>query len=142
MSRIGKKPVQIPESVTVVSSDQALIVRGAKGELSVPVPTFIKADIVEGKVVVSLKNSADRATWGRVRSEINNAVRGVTDGWTKTLEIIGTGYRGTTDGRKLTLSLGFSHPVEIVAPEIRISQRGFALGAEAAGIRFHRRAPG
>lgn len=117
MSKIGKKLIQIPDNVNVGVDTSSVRVSGPKGELTVPVPAFVRADLVGSKVTVRLNGSLDRATWGRIRSEIDNAVKGVTDGWKKTLEIVGTGYRATTDGKKLTLNLGFSHPVIVDAPE-------------------------
>lgn len=117
MSKIGKKPVSIPENTSVANKDMGVKVRGPKGEVTVMTPKFVRADVAPGRVTVLLDGSVDNATLGRVRSEIANAVHGVTEGWTKTLEIVGTGYRATTDGKKLILSLGFSHPVELFAPE-------------------------
>lgn len=117
MSKIGKKLIQIPDNVDMIVDEHAVKVSGPKGELNVPVSKSIRADQTGSKFSVVLNNSIDRATWGRIRSEIDNAVKGVTGGWKKTLEIVGTGYRATTDGKKLTLSLGFSHPVIVDAPE-------------------------
>lgn len=116
MSRIGKKPVIISEGVTIEQQGQNLLVRGTKGEVKVFLPSSVKIAEENNQLLTTLNNSGDFSVLGRARSEIANAVQGVTQGWSKTLEIIGTGYRASTDGQALTLNLGFSHPVEIKAP--------------------------
>lgn len=116
MSRIGKKPVQIPENVSITQSGSRLTVKGPKGPLTVNLPHGVKASLVDSKILVSLQKSGHRRALGKIRSEIANAVTGVGAGWQKTLEIFGTGYRASLDGQKLILNVGFSHSVEVIAP--------------------------
>ena len=117
MSRIGKLPVAIPKGVTVTVAGGRVAVKGPKGDLSthVLVGTTVSVDAAEVKV------TAERITrnpaFGTMRANINNMVLGVTQGFSKTLEIVGTGYRANMDGKKLVLQLGFSHPVEFMTPE-------------------------
>lgn len=111
MSRIGKKPVEIPENVTVELTETGVVARGPHGQISISLPPGLKAGLVDGRILITLERSTDSATQGKIRSEIANAVEGVVRGFSKTLEIVGTGYRASTDGQTLTLNLGFSHPV-------------------------------
>ena len=116
MSRMGKRPVAIPAGVTVSVDGDVVRVKGQKTELSHPVltGTYVKVEGTEVQV------SADRLTrnpmFGTMRAQIANMVAGVTTGFSKTLEIVGTGYRAQMDGQKLVLQLGFSHPVEFLPP--------------------------
>lgn len=119
MSRIGKKPVQVPAGVTVTVDGSTVTVKGPKGELS---RTF--SDLVEVKqegeeyVVVRLDESAEsNAHQGLTRTLLNNMVIGVSEGFVKKLELAGVGYRAALKGNDLDLSLGYSHPVVYVAPE-------------------------
>jgi large subunit ribosomal protein L6 len=117
MSRIGKMPVTLPKGVNVSIDGTTVKVKGPKGELT---QTFhedmtIKQD--DGKIVVTIPDDpAYDAMHGLTRALINNMVKGVTDGFTKTLEIEGVGYRGELQGKNLVLALGFSHPVPVEAP--------------------------
>jgi large subunit ribosomal protein L6 len=120
MSRIGKNPVTIPAGVTVtVAEGNVVTVKGPKGALT---QTF-NAELgiaVEGNTVIVTRPSDDknhRALHGLTRTLINNMVIGVSEGFTKSLTIIGTGYRAAVSGGKLVLTLGFSHPVEMLPPE-------------------------
>lgn len=120
MSRIGKMPITIPAGVEVkVSGENEVTVKGPKGTLS----RVLHKDMniaVEGGVITVTRPSDDkmhRSLHGLTRTLINNMVVGVTDGFTKTLEINGVGYRAQMQGKKLNLSLGYSHPVEYEAPE-------------------------
>ncbi len=118
MSRIGKLPIAIPDGVQVSVNDQAVKVKGPKGELSHRIPTQISAVLENGHLLVGRQNESrqSRALHGLNRSLIANMVEGVVNGFDKTLEIIGVGYRAELKGRNLTLSLGFSHPVIFQAP--------------------------
>lgn len=116
MSRIGKKPIQIPEGVKIEINGSRIIINGPKGKLSLEIPSGLTVRLMDSMAVLELAG-ASSATHGRVRAELANIVRGVKDGWDKTLEVIGTGFRASTDGRQLTLSLGFSHLVVISAPD-------------------------
>lgn len=120
MSRIGKLPITVPAGVTVtVSDDNTVTVKGPKGTLS----QWVNRDITvkqEGNVL-TLQRPSDakphKAMHGLYRSLVHNMVVGVTDGYQKTLELVGTGYRAHVEGKKLTINIGFSHPVIMDAPE-------------------------
>lgn len=119
MSRIGKKPVEIPNGVEVNYKDGVLTVKGPKGTLSRTLHPDMMIKI-EGNTVLVERPSDDklhRSLHGTTRSIINNMVEGVTKGFEKNLELVGVGYRAAKSGNKVTLSLGFSHPVEIVPEE-------------------------
>ena len=119
MSRIGKKPIPVPTSVTVSIEPDLVRVNGPKGELTERIPRDITV-AQEGEELV-VKRPTDRgehrALHGLTRSLVANMVEGVTDGYVRTLEIHGVGYRAQLKGKALELSLGFSHPVSIPAPD-------------------------
>ena len=119
MSRIGKKPIPVPTSVTVSIEPDLVRVNGPKGELTERIPRDITV-AQEGEELV-VKRPTDRgehrALHGLTRSLVANMVQGVTDGYVRTLEIHGVGYRAQLKGKGLELSLGFSHPVSIPAPD-------------------------
>lgn len=119
MSRIGKKPIPIPPAVELTQSDGVVVVRGPKGELSQSVPGTIAISLEDGIATVTRENETaeTRALHGLIRSLLANMVTGVTTGFTKTLEITGVGYRAQKTGNDLTLALGYSHPIEIAAPD-------------------------
>ena len=117
MSRIGKKPVPIPAGVTVTVADGLVKVKGAKAELQHVVLTGTTVAIEGGEVRVSAERITRNPMFGTMRAQIANMVTGVTTGFSKTLEIVGTGYRANLDGKKLVLQLGFSHPVVFMPPE-------------------------
>jgi len=119
MSRIGKQPIEIPEGVEVKVGQGEIRVKGPKGELVQEIPREVEVSVKEKEVIVNLKHKSGNgpALWGLVRTLIANMVQGVTQGFEKQLEIEGVGYRAALEGKKLVLSLGFSHPVEIEAPE-------------------------
>jgi large subunit ribosomal protein L6 len=115
MSRIGKAPVSVPQGVEVSLSGRTVSVRGPKGELIVPVGRGVEVRQDDGNVVVDRASDSPehRAMHGLTRSLIQNAVTGVTDGFTKTLVIQGVGYRGALQGQDINLQVGYSHPVAI-----------------------------
>ena len=119
MSRIGRAPIEIPAGVTVKVDDNNLVaVKGPKGELSRQIPKDMKIN-VEGNVITVTRPSDDkthRSLHGLSRTLINNMVVGVTEGFSKSLEINGVGYRAQKQGKNLNLSLGFSHPVIVEPP--------------------------
>ena len=117
MSRIGRKSITIPDTVTIAVNGNLVQVKGAKGEQTVTLPVKIKVEVVDGEVRVSRENEQKqtRALHGLVRSLINNAILGVTTGFSKTLKLVGTGYRVTAKGQDLSLAVGYSHPIEIKA---------------------------
>jgi len=119
MSRIGKLPVTVPSGVTIDINDHKVTVKGPKGELSEKIHSAIKLEIKDGKVVFTrtADNKPTRSLHGLARKLVANMVEGVTKGYEKRLEIIGVGYKAAVSGSKLTLNLGFSHPVEYIAPK-------------------------
>jgi large subunit ribosomal protein L6 len=150
MSRIGIKPIPVPSSVKVeIGPGNAVQVKGPKGELSQKLTT--RLDLVQEDAVVRVVRSTEerevKALHGLTRSLLNNMVVGVTDGYTKVLEIQGVGYRAQMQGKTLVLNVGYSHPVNMVPPEgvtfavegnNRVSVSGInkqVVGEEAARIR-------
>jgi large subunit ribosomal protein L6 len=117
MSRIGKVPVIVPSGVTVQVRDGSMFVSGKKGKLSRPIPARVKVDVGEGRVVLSLDPAGGRNLHGMYRTVVANMVKGVTDGFTKTLEIVGVGYKAESKKGALHLALGYSHPVVFPLPE-------------------------
>ena len=119
MSRIGKKPVEIPEGVTVDVAPGHVRVKGPKGELEQDVSSEMKVELSDGTLTVErpTDRGEHRALHGLTRSLIANMVEGVTEGYEKRLEIQGVGYRAQLRGKALELSLGFSHPISVEAPE-------------------------
>ncbi len=119
MSRVGKKPITIPAGVTIDLKPEMIKVKGPKGELSQAIHPKVTVSQGESGLLVSVKredNKAERSLWGLFRSLIQNMVVGVTDGFTKTLEINGVGYKAAINGRKIVLNLGYSHPIEMEIP--------------------------
>jgi len=129
MSRIGKNPIAIPADVTVTVNEGVVVVKGKLGELS---QTFDKVDVKveDGQVIVERSSDIkeERAKHGLYRSLINNMIVGVSEGFTKELELVGVGYRASNQGQKLDLALGFSHNIVLdVANEVKvetISEKG------------------
>ncbi len=118
-SHIGTRPITVPEGVTVTIKDGIVDVKGKLGEDSYTLPSGISAKVEDGKVLVSTLDDANetRAKHGLSRAIIASLVEGVTKGFEKKLEIVGTGYRVAPKGTGLTFSLGFSHTIEVPAPE-------------------------
>lgn len=119
MSRIGKKPVSIPNGVTVTLAEGFLKAKGPKGELTCPVHPNIKVVVENGEVVVTRENDfkENRALHGLTRSLIQNTITGVSEGYSKTLDIIGVGFKVEAKGSNLLLSLGYSHPIYFMPPD-------------------------
>jgi large subunit ribosomal protein L6 len=119
MSRIGKAPIALPQQVKVTFTPPTLLVEGPKGSLSMPVSDLVNLDFDEAQLRVSVTESHRkyRSMHGLMRTLIQNMVTGVTDGFTKSLEIQGVGYRAEADREKLTLNVGYSHPVVIPVPD-------------------------
>ena len=153
MSRIGKQPIAVPAGVTVtISPANEVVVKGPKGTLTQTFDTAMKIALEENQVVVTRPNDLkrNRSLHGLTRTLIANMIEGVTNGFTKVLEINGVGYRAQKQGKKLVLSLGYSHPVEMEDPEglstavdgNKITVSGIdkaAVGQFAAEIRDKRR---
>ena len=119
MSRIGKKPILIPDDVKVEIGDSVVKVSGPKGELQRKFRNDIKISIKDSTVVLEMykKNKLASALWGTYASHIANMIEGVKNGYEKRLLLEGVGYRAELQGKDLSLNLGFSHPVKIEAPE-------------------------
>lgn len=156
MSRIGNNPVVIPQGVTVEVNENVITVKGKMGELTQNFAD-VSVKVEDGNVVVerSSDNKNERAKHGLYRALVNNMVKGVSEGWTEQLELVGVGYRASNQGQKLDLALGFSHNIVIdLAPEVKvetISEKGKnpiikltshdkqLLGQVAAKIRSYRK---
>lgn len=119
MSRIGNAPIIIPSGIEVSIDGQIVTAVGPKGTLNLSVDPAIKVTVEDGKVNLKRKNDQKRirALHGLVRSLIANMTLGVTNLWSKNLELVGVGFRAQANGNKLVLNVGYSHPVEITAPE-------------------------
>lgn len=119
MSRVGKYPVVIPDGVHVALAGNILTAKGKLGELQVSFTDDVGVELKDGKVAVTPKSQTKkaRALWGTVRSLVNNAVVGVSEGFTRRLEINGVGYRAQVQGKKLNLQLGYSHDISFDIPE-------------------------
>ncbi len=150
MSRVGRAPIPVPDGVTVTIADRNITVRGPKGTLERAIPGVITVRQDDSQILVERPDDErqNRAQHGLTRSLVNNMVVGVTQGFTKELEIVGVGYRATAQGGDaIELALGFSHPVRVQAPDgiefevpspTRIAVRGIdkeAVGQIAANIR-------
>ncbi|MEQ8772618.1 MAG: 50S ribosomal protein L6 [Erythrobacter sp.] len=119
MSRIGKKPVAIPSGVTANIDNGIHSVKGPKGTLTMGLSDLVEYKVEDGSISVNPANDSQkaRAYWGMQRTMVSNLVEGVTEGFTKTLEIAGVGFRAQAQGKKLKLQLGFSHDVDLDVPE-------------------------
>ena len=118
MSRVGSSAITIPADVTLSNDGGVVVVKGKNGELTAPLHSDVELSVAEN--VATLKPVRDtrqaKALWGTMRSNLNNMVVGVSEGFTRKLEINGVGYRAAVQGNKLVLTLGFSHPVEMEVP--------------------------
>ncbi|MBI4067400.1 50S ribosomal protein L6 [Candidatus Gottesmanbacteria bacterium] len=151
MSRIGLKPIQIPPGVTINQKDGVIEVVGPKGKSSVKIEKGLSVSQENGQIMVHAQSKTAKlsALSGLNRTLIQNALVGVTTLWTKSLELVGVGFRAQSDGATLTLSLGFSHPIKIIAPpaitfvvsDNKITVSGidkYLVGEEAAKIRRYK----
>ena len=119
MSRIGKAPITVPAGVQVTLDGQTVSVKGPKGQLAWTVADEVLIKQEDGALTLTLREDTQRARamWGLSRSLVNNMVEGVTNGFERTLELVGVGYRAAMKGNNLSLQLGFSHDVDIVPPQ-------------------------
>lgn len=152
MSRIGRKPISLPKGVEIKTEGNSIQVKGPKGTLTMDIMPLITVTVEDGQVIVARQSDVKpvRAAHGMTRAMIANMITGVNTGFEKVLEIVGVGYRAQLQGKNLVLSLGFSHPVEVVPPAgieftaespIKISVRGIdrqLVGQVAANIRGYR----
>jgi len=116
MSRVGKKPITIPAGVTVTINDSAMEVKGPKGTLSTPIPAGVSFKQEDGVLTAERAGNEQAAFHGLARALANNAVVGVTEGFTKDMDIVGVGYKADVQGKKILFSLGYSHPIEYPLP--------------------------
>ena len=119
MSRIGKRPVPVPAGVTANIEGKVLTVKGAKGTLTLDLADEVTYDISDGGISVQPANDTKRARsfWGMQRTLVQNLITGVTEGYTRQLQITGVGYRANVQGKNLKLQLGYSHDVDFAIPE-------------------------
>ena len=119
MSRIGKRPVEIPSGVTAEIANGTLSVKGPKGTLTMGLSELVEYKLAEGSISITPANDGKpaRSHWGMQRTLVSNLVEGVTAGFTRVLDITGVGYRAQAQGRTLKLQLGYSHDVEVNVPE-------------------------
>ena len=119
MSRIGKMPISVPNGVNITVADGVVRVKGPKGQLEVGLLPGISASVEDGTLSVGRadETAPTRSYHGLVRSLLANAATGVSEGWSKELEIIGIGYRAESKGRSVIFSLGYSHPIDFAVPE-------------------------
>jgi large subunit ribosomal protein L6 len=117
MSRIGRKPIPLPKGVAVKIEGNVVAVQGPKGKLDTQLPRGIRVEQQDGNLVAIRENDSQAAVHGLARALVNNAVEGVTRGWTRELEIVGIGYRAELKGKStVVFSLGYSHPIEYPLP--------------------------
>jgi large subunit ribosomal protein L6 len=117
MSRIGRKPIEIPSDVTFQVDVSAVTVKGPKGTLKVLLPRGIRLEKQDGTYLAQMENEEQTALRGLVRAQVANAVEGVRKGFEKHLDIVGIGYRAEVSGKSVVLALGYSHPVDFPIPE-------------------------
>jgi large subunit ribosomal protein L6 len=150
MSRVGKKPIPLPQGVKV-NIGERLEVTGPKGTLTVPIPEGVKINQADGRLELVRESDQQAALHGLTRALAANAVQGVSSGFTRELDIVGTGYRAEAKGKIVSFSLGYSHPIEVLLPDgvdakvdrqTHLILTGFdkqALGQVAANIRALRK---
>lgn len=117
MSRIGNKPIALPQGVKVQLAEGAIDVQGPKGKMHVAVPGRIKFEQKDGQLIATRQSEEQRALHGLARALVANAVKGVTEGFKKELDIVGVGYRAEVKGKNVVFALGYSHPIQFPIPE-------------------------
>jgi len=119
MSRVGSSAISIPADVTMSHEGGVVVVKGKNGELSAPLHSDVELKVVDNMATLSPRRNTReaRALWGTMRASVSNMVVGVSEGFTRKLEINGVGYRAAMQGNKLVLNLGYSHPVEMEVPQ-------------------------
>ncbi|MDT7689710.1 MAG: large subunit ribosomal protein [Acidobacteriota bacterium] len=131
MSRIGKKAITVPKDVTVTLHEREVEVKGPKGTLRTPIPEGVTFKLEDGQLQAERASDDFRANHGLARALANNAVVGVTEGFTKQMDVVGVGYKADIQGRKVVFSLGYSHPVEFPLPE-GIDVKGERVAAKSS----------
>lgn len=118
MSKIGQLPISVPKEVKLEITGNVLTVTGPKGSLVLNFSKELNVEVKEEKIFVTIKKDSKfaRSVWGTTRMLIANNIKGVTEGWKKQLELVGTGYRSEVQGNTLVLTVGYSHPIKIEAP--------------------------
>jgi large subunit ribosomal protein L6 len=117
MSRIGKKPITIPKGVTVNIKDGELEVKGTKGVLKTPIPRGITFKVEDETLFAERSSNEQAALHGLARALANNAIQGVTQGFSQQMDVVGVGYKADVQGKKIVFALGYSHPIEFPLPE-------------------------
>ena len=131
MSRVGKKPITIPAGVSVTINDSQLEVKGPKGTLTTPVPAGVSFKQEDGTLTAERASNDQAAFHGLARALANNAIVGVTEGFTKEMDIVGVGYKAEIQGKKINFSLGYSHPIEYALPD-GIDAKAERVGAKTS----------
>lgn len=141
MSKIGKKVITVPDGVEIKVSADLIMVKGPKGELQLPLHPKVKVEISGKEARVSVAKPEDRrqkALWGTFRALLQNFIQGAVSGFEKKLEIVGVGYKAAASPGKLTLNLGFSHPVELAVPaglEVKVEKNVISIfGADKQAV--------
>ncbi len=117
MSRVGKKPITLPSGVNVTINANELEVKGPKGTLTSPIPEGVEFKMEDGTLTAERANEDISALHGLARALANNAIVGVTEGFTKQMDVVGVGYKADVQGKKIVFSLGYSHPIEFPLPD-------------------------
>ncbi|MDQ3714239.1 MAG: 50S ribosomal protein L6 [Acidobacteriota bacterium] len=117
MSRVGKKPITLPSGVNVTINQNELEVKGPKGTLKTPIPEGVEFKMEDGTLTAQRANDDLSALHGLARALANNAIVGVTEGFTKQMDLVGVGYKAEVQGKKIVFALGYSHPVEYALPD-------------------------
>jgi large subunit ribosomal protein L6 len=117
MSRVGKKIIEIPKGVTVNVNNGAVEVKGPKGQLSTPIPAGVSFKLEDGKLTAERASEDHTAIHGTARALVANAIKGVSEGFTQEMDIVGVGYKAELKGKSIQFALGYSHQIEFVLPE-------------------------
>ncbi len=137
MSRIGKMPIPVPNGVNITVADGAVQVKGPKGQLEIGLLPGLSASVEDGTLTIDRadEEAQTRSYHGLVRSLIANAATGVSEGWSKELEIVGIGYRAENKGKSVLFNLGYSHPIDFAVPDgIEIEVDGKANKVKVTGF--------
>lgn len=117
MSRVGKKPIDIPKDVKINIAESVVEVQGPKGKLTTKIPAGVTLKLEEGKLVAERQDKNYTAIHGTLRALVANAVHGVSQGFSQEMDVVGVGYKAELKGRSINFALGYSHPIEFVLPE-------------------------